>query len=254
MSAERKLVRMLRTIFFAVPVILMLPASAQHLPDWSGSWETQFGGLGVGYLEQPELSEAGWAQVNEYRRMRDAGELPESSEGINCVPIGMPDLMASPLFLLEFYFVPNKIVVYLEAYGMVRWIHTDGRDIPDDATPAYMGHSRGHWEDDVLVVETEAVYVGSRMSIPVPDTGETVLVRHSEEMKIVERMQLIDEDTLEIRTFITDPALFEGTAEKRNLFSRRRGREWEVSEYVCAQNNRSYLDENGEQHFIFTTD
>ena len=137
-----------------------------------------------------------------------------------------------------------------DGYG----IHTDGRDIPADATPAYMGHSTAHWEDDVLVVETSAVYEGTRMSIPAPDTGEMILVRHSEDMHLTERIQLIDEDTLEILTTITDPALFEGSAQKRNLFSRRREREWEVAEYVCAQNNRSYLDEDGKQHFILTTD
>jgi hypothetical protein len=238
----------------AMAFFACLPAMAQDLPDWSGTWEAQYGGTGTGYVEQPKLSEAGWEQVRNYRRMRDAGELPESGEGINCVPIGMPDIMPSPLFLFEFYFVPDKIVVYLEAYGMVRWIHTDERDIPEDAIPAFMGYSTGHWEDDMLVVETGAVYKGTRMSIPAPDNGEMIEVRHSEDMHLTERIRLVDDDTLEIRTAITDPALFEGSAETRHLYTRHRGREWEVSEYVCAQNNRTYLDEDGKQHFILTTD
>jgi hypothetical protein len=241
-------------ILLGVALVAGSPAGAQDLPDWSGTWEAQFGGMGTGYVERPELSEAGWEQVRDYRRMRDAGALPESGEGINCVPIGMPDIMPSPLFLFEFYFVPDKVVVYLEAYGMVRWIHTDGREIPKDAIPAFMGYSTGHWEDDVLVVETGAIYEGTRMSIPAPDNGEMIDVQHSEDMRLVERFRLIDEDTLEIRTTITDPALFADSAETRHLYTRHRGREWEVSEYVCAQNNRTYLDEDGKQHFILTTD
>lgn len=227
---------------------------AADLPDWSGTWEAQYRATNTGYVKTPVLSKAGWAQVNEVRRKRDAGELPESGEGINCVPIGMPDIMPSPLFQFEFYFTPDKIVTYLEAYGMVRWIHTDGREIPADAIPAFMGYSSGRWENDTLVVETAAVYEGTRMTIPVPDSNDRVEVRHGPDLHLTERMRLIDSDTLEIRTTITDPALFAEPAQTRHLYARHRGREWEVSEYVCAQNNRTYLDEDGKQHFILKTD
>jgi hypothetical protein len=35
-----------------------------------------------------------------------------------------------------------------------RQIHLDGRQLPDDPNPSFMGYSVGRWEGDTLVVET----------------------------------------------------------------------------------------------------
>ena len=224
------------------------------LPDlFTGTWAVNYG-PGSGYVTAPELTEAGMAQVTEYRRRQTAGELPDSGEGINCVPNGMPEIMASPLFLLEFYYTPEKIVAYQEAYGMVRWIYTDGRDIPGDAIPAYMGYSTGHWDGDTLVVNTGSIYHGTRMSIPAPDGEGRVPINHSEALRLVEHMRLLDDDTLEIRTSIDDPAIFSKPGEMVYTYVRHQGQEWEVSEFVCVQNNRAYLDEEGRQHQVLTID
>lgn len=226
----------------------------QSLPDFfSGTWAVNYG-AGSGYVTAPELTAAGRKQVAEYRRRKAAGKLPDSGGGVNCVPNGMPEIMASPLFLVEFYFTPEKILVYQEAYGMLRWIHTDGRSIPADAVPAYMGYSVGHWEGDTLVVKTGNIYHGTRMSIPDPDGEGSIPIQHSEGLQLRERMHLIDADTLEIRTTINDPELFSKPGNTRYTYQRHRGEEWEVSEFVCAQNNRAYLDEQGRQHQILTTD
>lgn len=226
----------------------------QPLPDFfSGTWAVNYG-PGSGYVTAPVLTETGRQQVAEYRSLKDAGKLPESGEGVNCVPNGMPEIMASPLFLIEFYSTPEKILIYQEAYGMLRWIHTDGRTIPDDAIPAYMGYSVGHWEGDTLVVKTGNIYHGTRMSIPDPDGKGSIPIKHSEGLQLEEHMHLIDADTLEIRTTINDPVLFSKPGVTKYTFQRHRGEEWEVSEFVCVQNNRAYLDEEGRQHQILTTD
>lgn len=225
------------------------------LPDFSGTWLVRYGpGTSYGYVTVPELTETGMQQVTEYQRRKNAGELPDSAEGINCVPQGMPDNMGAPLFLLEFYFTPGKIIAYLEAYGMVRWIHTDGRAIPEDAIPAYMGYSVGHWEGDTLVVETGNIYHGTRMSIPAPDGKGSVPIKHSEGLQLQERMRLIDDNILEIRITVDDPVLFSKPGVIVYTYERHRGQEWDVSEFVCTQNNRAYLDEEGRQHQILTTD
>ena len=224
------------------------------LPDFfSGTWAVNYG-PGSGYVTAPGLTEAGLQQVAEYRRLKKAGKLPDSGEGVNCVPNGMPEIMASPLFLVEFYFTPEKILVYQEAYGMLRWIHTDGRKIPADAIPAYMGYSVGHWEGHTLVVKTGNIYHGTRMSIPDPDGDGRIPIKHSEALQLEERIHLLDENTLEIRTTINDPVLFSKPGVTVYTYQRHRGEEWEVSEFVCTQNNRAYLDEEGRQHQILTTD
>jgi hypothetical protein len=224
------------------------------LPDWSGTWLVNYSGPNTGFVTAPELTEAGMQQVEAYRRMAAAGELPESGAGTECVPNGMPGVMSLPLFLVEFYFTPSKIVAYTEAYGMVRWIYTDGRSVPEFAIPSYMGYSIGHWQGDTLVVSTTNLYEGSQLSIPDPGGRGMVPVQHSDEMRLEERIHLIDEDTLEIQTTISDPVIFAEPGKTRYTFERHTGEEWEVSEFVCAQNNRAYLDEEGRLHQRLTTD
>ena len=225
-----------------------------ELPDWTGTWLVDYSGPNTGFVTRPELTDAGMRQVDEYQRMAAAGELPESGAATECVPNGMPAVMSLPLFLVEFYFTPSKIVAYTEAYGMVRWIYTDGRSVPEFAIPSYMGYSIGHWEGDTLVVSTTNLYHGSQLSIPDPNGQGTVPIQHSDEMRLEERIRLIGEDTLEIQTTISDPVVFAKPGKTRYTFERHTGQEWEVSEFVCAQNNRAYLDEEGRLHQILTTD
>lgn len=243
---------LIASIQFFPQAVVPAYAQEQNLPDWSGRWMVNYSP--AAYTTEPTLTEVGKRQIAQYKQKRSMGTLPDSGAGIDCVPIGMPDIMASPLFLLEFYFTPEKIVAYLEAYGMVRWIFTDGRSRPNDPTPAYMGYSIGHWEEDTLVVATSSIYQGTRMDIPDPEGGTPVPIKHSEEMRLEERIRLIDENTLEIQTTVSDPILFSTPGVMRYTFDRHLEEGWDVAEYVCQQNNRAFLDEDGKQHSILTND
>jgi hypothetical protein len=39
-------------------------------------------------------------------------------------------------------------------HSVHRTIFTDGRELPKDPTPTWLGYSVGHWEGDTLVVDT----------------------------------------------------------------------------------------------------
>jgi hypothetical protein len=62
-------------------------------------------------------------------------------------------------------------------------------------------------------------------------------------MKIVERFQLTDPDTMTIETTISDPEVL--TAPYTTSSTLRRHRNWTISEYVCEENNRNYVDQSG---------
>jgi hypothetical protein len=63
-------------------------------------------------------------------------------------------------------------------------------------------------------------------------------------MKIVERFKLADPDTLNIETTILDPmALIKPYEMGNRIFKRHRN--WTISEYVCEENNRNFVDEKG---------
>jgi hypothetical protein len=60
---------------------------------------------------------------------------------------------------------------------MFRIIYTDGRPLPVDPQPSWLGYSIGHWDRDVLVVET----IGLRDDTWLDVVGNPILPgRHSE--------------------------------------------------------------------------
>jgi len=84
--------------------------------------------------------------------------------------------------------------------GLVRTVHLDISAHPDDITPTRAGHSIGHWDGDVLVVDTIGFAPGS-LAGNVP---------HSDRLHLVERYTL-NPATLELtREYVAeDPLYFE---------------------------------------------
>jgi hypothetical protein len=70
----------------------------------------------------------------------------------SCLPAGIP----ASLFIFTFKVIqaPREIVILHEDQDPPRQIHTDGRPLPKDPQPSWMGYSVGKWEGDMLVVDT----------------------------------------------------------------------------------------------------
>ena len=158
---------------------------------------------------------------------------PEDNSTANCLPPGMPGIMGQP-YPMEFLMTPGKVTIVIEAYTQVRHIYTDGRPLPEDPDPKFFGTSIGHWQGDTLVAETVGFNDHVQLARGVP---------HSDKMKIVERFRLTDPDTMSIETTITDPGVL--TAPYITTGTLRRHRNWTISEYVCEENNRNYVDQTG---------
>jgi len=172
----------------------------------------------------------------QYESMRAAAARtpqPEDNSTANCLPPGMPGIMGQP-YPMEFLMTPGKVTIIIEAYTQVRHIYTDGRSLPEDPDPKFFGTSIGHWQGDTLVAETVGFNDHVQLARGVP---------HSDKMKIVERFRLTDPDTMSIETTITDPGVL--TAPYITTGTLRRHRNWTISEYVCEENNRNYVDQTG---------
>jgi hypothetical protein len=240
-------------------------AAIAKLPDFNGVWER--GGVGgggnpaFGTAPAPRGNQpapagnrgaaaapprggaggrgaAGPSFTPKYEAMRAAtarAPQPEDNTTANCLPPGMPGIMTQP-YPMEFLLTPGKVTIVIEAYTEVRHIYTDGRPLPstEDADPKFFGTSVGHWEGDTLVVETVGFNEHVQLARGVP---------HSDKMKIVERMRLTDPDGMSIETTITDPEVL--TAPYTTTAGLRRHRNWTISEYVCEENNRNYVDQTG---------
>ena len=66
---------------------------------------------------------------------------------------------------------------------------------------------------------------------------------HSDKMRIEERFRLTGPDTLEIQTTVSDPiALTKPFTSSKTLA---RHRDWDIAEYICEQNNRNNVTDDG---------
>jgi len=186
------------------------------------------GGRAGGAPAGPQLTAAYAA-----KRQELAGRGAEDNDSANCLPPGMPGIMGQP-YPMEFLLTPGKVTIVIEAYTQVRHIYTDGRPLPTDPDPKFFGTSVGKWDGDTLVVDT----VGFS-----PQTMLAANTPHSEKMRISERFHLTAPDVMTIETTVTDPeALTAPWTSSRTLV---RHRDWTVSEYICEENNRNYLDASG---------
>ena len=216
-------------------------AAVAKLPDFTGVWEATFGGGGRGagggrgraggapaFPAGPQLTPA-YAEKRRANQAKGA----EDNQTANCLPPGMPGIMGQP-YPMEFLLTPGLVTIVIEAYSQVRHIYTDGRPLPDDPDAEFFGTSAGRWENGTLVAET----VGFS-----PQTEIAPGTPHSEKMKIVERFRLTDPDTMAIETTVTDPEAL--TAPYTTTRTLRRHRAWTIAEYICEENNRNFVDQNG---------
>jgi hypothetical protein len=93
---------------------------------------------------------------------------------------------------------PDRIVFLSETFHGYQIVPTDGRE-PRSLPPARRGHAVGHWEGDTFVVE-----VGNFTD----DTwmwAEGRVSFHSDALRIVERYQRTDANTLVIDATVYDP-------------------------------------------------
>ena len=141
---------------------------------------------------------------------------------------GVPRIQYRPL-PLEIIQLPDRVVILYEIHHAFRIIPTDGRGHPDDLEPSYLGDSVGHWEGDTLVVDT----------VGVKDYALFQNVPHSMNMRIHERIRLIDEDYMENVVTVTDPEYLTEPWTWTWMYKRWPG--YKIQEYVC-EDNRYYED------------
>lgn len=118
-----------------------------------------------------------------------------------CSPPSIVYAMQGP-FPMEVYQGTELIVFKLEYYDMVRVIFLDGRaHPPKDAPHSKVGHSVGHWEGDVLVVDTDHLEAAT-----ITNNG----LSHSEDVHVVERFRVSpDGKTLLSTQEFEDPAVLD---------------------------------------------
>ena len=129
-------------------------------------------------------------------RVQSEGKLaPEA----RCIPVGVPGINTFPL-AFKILQMPRLIIMLFEKDTTYRQIFMDGRPLPQDPNPSFMGYSVGRWEGDTLVVESVGFRNGGwldRMGHP-----------FSDQLHLTERYRRRDFGHLSIEMTIDDPKTY----------------------------------------------
>jgi hypothetical protein len=173
------------------------PKAPDGKPDLSGVWR------GAGPLYRFNIAQdlapadiQPWAEALFLQRVRDSRK---DSPLARCLPVSVPfhnffnltRIVQAPTLMVMLYESPNS---------PHRTVYTDGRDLPKDPNPTWLGYSVGRWEGDTFVVTTAGFN----------DRGWLDSAGHpqTESLRITERMRRRDFGHMQYDITIDDPKVF----------------------------------------------
>jgi hypothetical protein len=127
----------------------------------------------------------------------------------------------------RFVQTPQLLVILYEG-DIPRQIHMDGRALPVDPQPAWVGYSIGKWEGDTLVVQT----AGFNPRAPLDLLGHP----RSESMRMTERMRRRDFGHLDTQVTIDDPTSYSKPITFR--YTATLVPDDDLLEWVCTENEK----------------
>jgi len=134
------------------------PRTTDGKPDLSGIWSVHEEGKGppkyaldlAADLPGKLVPLQPWAQALVDERQANLGKDYPASR---CLPPGVPNLTMAP-HPFKIVQTEGLVVILYEALTTYRQIFTDGRGLPRDPNPNWMGYSVGHWEGGTFVVRS----------------------------------------------------------------------------------------------------
>jgi len=202
------------------------PKTPDGKPDLSGVWTTR-GGYTVNLakdLKPGEVSFQPWAaEVYKHRQDTQGKEDPQAY----CVLSGVPreHVVPYPFKILN---TAGEIVILYEALHSYRQIFMDGRALPKDPNPTWMGYSVGHWEDDTLVVQSSGFVDNNWL-----DNGGHM---GTEALRLTERFRRSDYGHIQLQLVIDDPKAYTKPWTVNLQFTATP--DTELNEYVCSENEK----------------
>jgi hypothetical protein len=176
------------------------PRTADGKPDLTGIWQAgRAGQYGYDYnVDQnlPAGSVTPWAESVRKQRVQD---FRKDSPLAQCRPVSIPFL--SFRGLSRIVQSPGVVVILYESPNSPhRTILTDGRELPKEMNPTWLGYSVGHWEKDTLVVNTAGFNDKGWLDVGgLPQT---------ESLRLTERYRRRDFGHLELEVSFDDPKTF----------------------------------------------
>ena len=142
----------------------------------------------------------------------------------NCRMVGVPRITYMP-YPFQIVQTPTQITILYEYAHTVRNIYLDSGHVENPVERFWMGDSRGHWEDDTLVVDV------------IHFTDQTWFDRsgnfHSEVLHVTERYTRTGPNHISYEVTIEDPEVFTESWQMRMPLYRRQEENARLLEYEC---------------------
>jgi hypothetical protein len=196
------------------------PRTADGKPDLSGFWRIDATGIAETGAAEDTIKPQAWAVALTEQRKETLGR---DSPSIQCLPPGpVIDMGVGKVVQTR------NLLLMLWSGTLYREIFLDGRPLPKDPNPDWMGYSVGHWEGDTLVIES----AGFNDRTWLDDLGHP----HTEALRVTERLHRRDFGHMEIIRTAVDPGALTApwtVPVKLELYA-----DTEPLEYVCNENER----------------
>jgi hypothetical protein len=212
------------------------PRTADGKPDLTGLWMLNAGPGNLANitadLKPGEIQP--WADALFKERLGNVGI--DDPWTVQCLPAGPRIILSGGNGPAQIVQTPAMLVILYEDLSY-RQIFLDGRDLPKDPNPSWMGYSVGHWESDTLVVESTGFNDRSWL-----DMGGHP---HTEFLHTTERFRRTNFGHMDLQVTFTDPKVY--ARPWTIAFGVNFAPDTSMLEFVCAEN------EKDRQHLVGRT-
>jgi hypothetical protein len=172
------------------------PRTSEGRPDLSGLWRIDAGtGYDVNIVADLKPGEIHpWAQTLYKERVES---FVKDDPVVQCLPKGPRVIFHGNLAKIVH---TSGLVAILYEDLSYRQVFTDGRDLPADPNPSWMGYSVGRWDGDTLVVTSSGFNERSWLD----DAGHP----HTESLRITERFRRRDFGHIDMQVTFDDPRAY----------------------------------------------
>jgi len=170
------------------------PRTADGKPDLSGMWRPEVNAYRFDVI-QAVKDEAVFRPEAEAIFLKRVTDFRHDDPVTLCLPGGPSEMLNTMYRVVQSPTV--MALLYESGTGRYRQIHLDGRKLPQDPNPTWLGYSVGHWDDDTLVVESTGFNDRSWLD----RAGHP----HSENLRVTERFRRVDFGHMQFQITFDDP-------------------------------------------------
>jgi len=161
--------------------------------------------------------------TDSFRKAEASGEQQRTPNNL-CLPSAVPGtgVPGGGAYGIAILIEPGLVSFLYEENRTIRVVYMD-RAARDSRLQSWLGHSTGHWDGDVLVIDTIGFNDMNMLTEGVPMTAK---------MQVNQRLRIVNGKLVDEARF-TDPGAFNGPFTVTNRFEPSQP----FQEYICAENN-----------------